>query len=98
MSFDEVIRVLMSIAHEWELEPDVGRTATSGDSYTRAQRMHFRLCECSNNDQGYDGVDYVAAGPQGGILYVGLNLNTGEITCGPKGYHSSYYRNNAPCV
>jgi hypothetical protein len=74
-----------------------GETAHPGNPYYDAQsRLDFQPCRCSYSDSDYASHEYIAKGPRGGTYFVALNLNTGIISCGQKGYH--YLRSSTPCV
>jgi hypothetical protein len=72
-----------------------GLTASPGSAdFARATQLNFHLCECSAI--AGPGVDFIARGSRGGILYIGVN-GDGEISCGPKGFHH-YPKASEPCL
>jgi hypothetical protein len=78
-----------------------GATATPGHAYyERARNLLFRRCACSERAAragDWTMAEHIARTPRGAYLYIGTNRR-GLVSCGPKGYHSSQYRNGPPCV
>ena len=76
-----------------------GRTASPGSKdYERARSLDFQLCSCSERDPDRSYPDYIAGTSRGAFLYVGVDPRTMTISCGPKGYHSSYGHGTPPCI
>jgi hypothetical protein len=67
-----------------------GRTASRGSQYYNAARgLNFHRCRCvaADPDYGDDTLQFVAEGPRGGCLHVGIDQVRQVVSCGPKGYH-----------
>ncbi len=75
-----------------------GRTATPGHQYYEsASKLMFIRCQCGWDDTTYGWHEYIARSARGKFHYVGHNLHTGVISCGPKGFH--YCRPEVPeCI
>jgi hypothetical protein len=73
-------------------------TASPGSQYYQtAKDLRFVRCECSYADPTYGCHEYIARNYRGTCYYVGYDLKTGNITCGPKGFH--YCRQGVPeCI
>lgn len=64
------------------------KTATPGSSYYEtAKKLKFSRCECSYSDTAYGAHEFISKSARGKYYYVSYYLATGEITCGPHGYH-----------
>src|SRR5262249_36082942 len=77
-----------------ELEAQGGQrsaTARAGHSYYEtASKLRFVPGLCASADDSYNCREYIARNARGTCYSISLNLNTGKITCGPKGYHYSH--------
>jgi hypothetical protein len=76
---------------------DPGPSARRGVYFDRAGKLNFRRCRCSYADPTYNRVEFIALGPNGGLMVIARSRKNHVITIGDQGYH--FHRPKVPpCV
>src|SRR5687768_8187670 len=88
MSRDEVMHLLSSAG-------GIPGATCGRRAFGRSSQLDFRRC-CGSDTDGYDYLEFVAAGPRGGVVVIALHRQTGVITCGTRGFHG--LRGTGPCI
>ena len=99
MGSDMTINAVIAFLRTKIPDAVVGKTAQKKHkNYQRATDVDFVRCRCADADPEWEYPEFIGKTKRGSYIYVGCDSRTKTISCGPKGYHSSQYRDNDPCV